>query len=163
MALTYGVRVEPEGMQTSRVTDVFDRGVMLLQPVMAALLLALLVLGIVALGSFLLEAVLSRDVFESGAVLGISNSTIDIVLYLFFIVELYQMMIANVDSKSVVLAVVHAGLVAVVRQSITFKPADYGPEQALAFAGVSVVLPVPLLAGFLIVHREADDPGESLQ
>lgn len=144
-------------MEASRVTDAFDHGVMLLQLVMAGLLLLLLVLGIVSLGTFLAEAILSRDVFDLGAVLGIINSTIDIILYLFIIVELYQTIIAYVDAKSVVLAVVHAGLIAVVRQIITFKPGEYEPEQALAIAGVYVVLLIPLLAGFLIVHREADD------
>lgn len=147
-------------METSRVTDLFDRGVVLLQMVIAALLVALLVLGVVALSSNLVEAVLAREILDLSAMLGVINSTIDIILYLFIIVELYRTIIAYVDAKNVVLAVVHAGLIAVVRQIITFKPADYSPQEALAIAGVYTVLLIPLLAGFLVVHRETGAEGD---
>jgi uncharacterized membrane protein (DUF373 family) len=62
----------------------------------------------------------------------------------------------------VVIAVIHAGLIAVVRQVITFKPDEYDTAvQALLFAGTHGLLLVALLVGFVVVHRQIDEaPGE---
>lgn len=85
------------------------------------------------------------------------STTIDLVLYLFIVVELYRTVIAYVEAESVVRAVVHAGLIAVVRQIITFKPGDFGnTEAALMTAGTYVLLLLGLLVGFFLVHRETD-------
>lgn len=85
------------------------------------------------------------------------STTIDLVLYLFIVVELYRTVIAYVETESVVRAVVHAGLIAVVRQIITFKPGDLASgETALMTAGTYVLLLLGLLVGFFLIHRETD-------
>ena len=102
------------------------------------------------------QSLLSVDRFELGTVVGLINSTIDIILYLFIVVELYRTIIAYVDARNVVLAVVHAGLIAVVRQIITFKPSEYTARESLMLAGVYGLLLLVLLVGFYVVHEEEE-------
>ncbi|MFC7082453.1 phosphate-starvation-inducible PsiE family protein [Halorussus caseinilyticus] len=143
-------------IEATRFTRQLERGITLLQSVMAAFLAILLFLGVVNLGITIGRAILVRDVTDVAATLALIRSSIDIVLYLFVIVELYHTVVAYVEAQSVVMAVIHAGLIAVVRQIITFKPDEYGPQEAITVAGVYVVLLVGLLLGFYVVHREID-------
>jgi uncharacterized membrane protein (DUF373 family) len=51
--------------------------------------------------------------------------------------------------------VVHAGIIAVIRQIIIFKPDDYATtEDAILTAGTHVVLLLTLFVGFFLVHRQ---------
>lgn len=146
-----------EPIQASRVTSWLERGVTLLQSTIAAFLVVLLLLGVVTLAITVVEAIVARDIRNVTATLSLIRSAIDIVLYLFVIVELYHTVVAYVESQSVVMAVIHAGLIAVVRQIITFKPDDYGATEAITIAGVYVLLLVGLLLGFWVVHRQIDE------
>ena len=152
-------------LRATHFTSLLERGVTLLQSVIAAFLALLLLLGVISLAVTVGKSILVRDMTDAQATLALIRSVIDIVLYLFVIVELYHTVVAYVEAQSVVLAVIHAGLIAVVRQIITFKPDDYGSTEAITFAGVYVVLLVGLLLGFWVVHRqieeEADGAGEN--
>lgn len=147
-------------METDRVAGLFERVVTSLQIVIAALLVFVLLLGVIVLAIEVGGTLLTEDRFELTTMLALLNMTIDVILYLFIVIELYKTVIAYVDARSVVLAVVHAGLIAVVRQIITFKPTEYGPGESIQIAGVYAILLAVLLLGFVIVHKEEDIEGE---
>lgn len=139
------------------MAELFDRAVTILQIVLAALLIVLLFLGVLVLMVEMGRTILGEEVFEIGTMLGLVNLTIDVILYFFIVIELYKTIIAYVGARSVVLAVVHAGLIAVVRQIITFKPTEYGAGESIQIAGVYAILLFALLLGFVIVHKEEDE------
>ena len=146
-------------MDSHAVTDPLDQSVIWLQTVVAALLVILFSLGVVNFAILIATSIVEGGILDLDNVLGVILSSIDIVLYLFIIVELYKTIIAYVEAKNVVLAVIHAGLIAVVRQVITFKPGDAAdPTQAFFEAGTHALLLLVLLAGFYIVHRQIDRP-----
>jgi hypothetical protein len=76
------------------------------------------------------------------------------------VVGLYRTVVAYVEAKSVVTAAIHAEVIAVVRQIITFNPDEYGLTEAITVAGVYDLLLVALLVGFYVVHREGDEEVE---
>lgn len=138
-------------------TDWLQRSVTALQTGIALFLVVVLVVGVVNLVATFVQAALAVELLGYNNAIGLISTTIDIVLYLFIVIELYRTIIAYVSAKNVVEAVVHAGLIAVVRQIIIFKPGDLeSTEAALMTAGAYVLLLAGLLLGFYLVHR-ADD------
>lgn len=136
-------------------TDWLQRSVTALQTGIALFLVAVLVVGVVNLVATFVQAALAVELLGYNNAIGLISTTIDIVLYLFIVIELYRTIIAYVSAKNVVEAVVHAGLIAVVRQIIIFKPGDLeSTEAALMTAGAYVLLLAGLLLGFYLVHRE---------
>jgi uncharacterized membrane protein (DUF373 family) len=148
------------GFEATRVTGWLERSVTFLQTVIAAFLVVLLLLGVVNLGVTIVASLTTFGALDATGILSLIRSSIDIVLYLFVVVELYKTIVAYVEAKSVVIAVIHAGLIAVVRQIIIFKPDEYSPTEAITIAGVYVLLLVGLLVGFYVVHREIPDADE---
>lgn len=148
------------GIEATHATSWLERGVTFLQTVIAGVLVVLLLLGVVNLGITVGRSVLALDVLDAADTLALVRSTVDVVLYLFVVVELYRTIVAYVEAKSVVMAVIHAGLLAVVRQIITFKPDEYAPTEAITVAGVYTLLLVGLLVGFRVVHDEIDEATE---
>lgn len=148
-------RIEP-----TRVTNWLEESVTILQTAIAAMLVVLLVLGVVNLGLTIGTSLLAFEALRPANIIALIRSAIDIALYLFVVVELYKTIVAYVEAKSVVMAVIHAGLIAVVRQVIIFKPDDYSPMEAITIAGVYVLLLAVLLLGFYVVHREIVGEGE---
>lgn len=139
------------------VTTLLERVVKILQTAVASFLVVVLVIGVVNLVATFVQAVLAVEILGYKNAVGLISTTIDIVLYLFIVIELFRTIIAYVEAKNVVKAVIHAGLIAVVRQIIIFKPGDAGtPTEALLTAAVFVVLLFGLLLGFYLVHREED-------
>lgn len=151
-------------MDSSDVASLFESAVRGLEMIVAGFLLVLLALGVVNLGVLVVRTALSRNLLEFPVVLDLILSSIDIILYLFVIVELYKTVVAYVRAESVVIAVIHAGLIAVVRQIIIFKP-DQADDAtaAMLLAGTHALLILVLLVGFVIVHNqigESDGRGE---
>jgi uncharacterized membrane protein (DUF373 family) len=135
------------------VTEHLNTGVTALQTVIALILVVVLVIGVVNLISTFAKAALSLELLGYKNAITLVSTTIDIVLYLFIVIELYRTIIAYVEAESVVRAVIHAGLIAVVRQIIIFKPADAANvEEAFMTAGTYVLLLFGLLVGFYLVH-----------
>lgn len=125
-----------------------------LQTGIALFLVIVLVVGVVNLVATFAQAIINVELLGYKNAIGLISTTIDIVLYLFIVIELYRTIIAYVAAESVVRAVVHAGLIAVVRQIIIFKPGELETTQdALITAGTFAILLVTLLAGFYLVHR----------
>ncbi len=144
-------------LQATRVTDWLEGSVTFLQTVVAAFLVVLLLLGVVNLGITIVASLTTFGATEPTDVVSLIRSAIDIVLYLFVVVELYKTVVAYVEAQSVVIAVIHAGLIAVVRQIIIFKPDEYSPTEAITIAGVYALLLVALLVGFYVVHGQIED------
>ena len=139
------------------LTGRLEAAVTALQTGIALFLVVVLLLGVVNLVATFVQAALAVELLGHKNAISLISTTIDLVLYLFIVVELYRTVIAYVEAESVVRAVVHAGLIAVVRQIITFKPGDLeSGEAALMTAGTYVLLLVGLLVGFFLVHRETD-------
>jgi uncharacterized membrane protein (DUF373 family) len=140
------------------VTRLLDRSVNLLQTAIALFLVVVLLLGVLNLVATFVKAALAVELLGYNSAISLISTTIDIVLYIFIVIELYRTIIAYVEARNVVMAVIHAGLIAVVRQIITFKPGEADdPETALLTAGIYFVLLVGLLAGFFVVHRMDPD------
>ncbi len=149
--------LQMDRLRATRVTNWLEGTVTFFQTVIAASLVVLLGLGVLNLGITIVASLTTFGAADPSGIISLIRSAIDIVLYLFVVVELYKTIVAYVEAKSVVVAVIHAGLIAVVRQIIIFKPDDYSPTEAITLAGVYVLLLVALLVGFYVVHREIED------
>jgi uncharacterized membrane protein (DUF373 family) len=147
-------------LQATRVTNWLEGSVTFLQTVIAAFLVVLLLLGVVNLGITIVTSLTTLGATEPSGVVSLIRSAVDIVLYLFVVVELYKTVVAYVEAQSVVIAVIHAGLIAVVRQIIIFKPDEYSPTEAITIAGVYGLLLGALLLGFFVVHRQIESAEE---
>lgn len=136
------------------VTDRFEVVVGSLQSVLAALLVVLFALGVLDVVLLIVTPFLSGNITNEGEIIGLIVSSIDTILYLLIVVELYHTVIAYVEERAVVRAVVHAGLIAVARKIITFEPGGFDSATDLILsAGAYALLLVVLLAGYYIVHR----------
>lgn len=141
--------------QVSWVTEVLSGTITSLQLSIAVVLAVVLVVGVVNLAATLWQAIGAFDVYGYKSAIELIDTTVDIVLYLFIVIELWRTIIAYIGSESVVRAVIHAGLIAIVRQIITFKPGQMGStEGALMTATAYLILLVGLLLGYYIVHEE---------
>ena len=148
-------------MEVTRVTSALDTVVEYAQSAVAVLLALLLVGGVVNLAFLLGRAVLAQELLLLEDTFTLISDAIDLVLYLFIVVELYNTVVAYVKARSVVRAVVHAGIIGVTRQIITFKPDDYADAQATMFAAIAyALLLVALFVGFYVVHQEPDETVE---
>ena len=143
----------------SGVAQRFDVVVELLQSALAALLVALLALGVVDIALIVSQPFINGNVTKPGQISDIITSSVDTILYLLIVVELYYTIIAYVEDRDVIRAVVHAGLIAVARNIITLKPTDFQTTDALMrAAGSYALLLLVFLVGFYILHRT--DPRE---
>ena len=138
---------------TQRLEDV----VTVLQAGIALFLVVVLLVGVINLVATFVQAAISVELLGYKNATNLISTTIDIVLYIFIVIELYRTIIAYVEAESVVKAVVHAGIIAVIRQIITFKPGNLqNVETALMTAGVYVLLLLGLFVGFFLVHRQEE-------
>ena len=136
------------------VTDRFEVAVEALQSVLAALLVALFALGVLDIILLIATPFVSGNITKEGEIINLIVSSIDTILYLLIVVELYHTVIAYVEERAVVRAVIHAGLIAVARKIITFEPSGFDNATDLILsAGAYAILLIVLLAGYYIVHR----------
>lgn len=136
------------------VTDRFETAVEVLQSVLAALLVALFALGVLDVVLLITTPFVAGNVTDEGEIISLIISSIDTILYLLIVVELYHTVIAYVEERAVVRAVIHAGLIAIARKIITFRPSEFDATRDLLFsAGAYALLLVVLLAGYYLVHR----------
>lgn len=146
-----------EGTQFTAFTERLEKTVTGLQSGIALFLVVVLVVGVINLVATFIQAALAVELLGYKNATGLISTTIDIVLYLFIVIELYRTIIAYVAAESVVKAVVHAGIIAVIRQIIIFKPGELGsPLDALMTAGIYLLLLLGLFIGFFLVHRQDD-------
>ena len=138
----------------SGVAHRFDVVVELLQSALAALLVALLALGVFDIALIVATPFLDGNVTKPGQITKIITSSVDTILYLLIVVELYHTIIAYVEDRDVIRAVVHAGLIAVARKIITIKPDEFQTMDALMMAaGSYALLLIVFFVGFYILHQ----------
>ena len=124
-----------------------------LQTVLAAFLVILFALGVLDIALVVSQPFVEGNVREPGQISNIITSSVDTILYLLIVVELYHTIIAYVENRDVIRAVVHAGLIAVARQIITLKPDEFENMAALLQAAGSYgLLLVVFLFGFYVLH-----------
>lgn len=139
------------------IAERLEESVSVLQIGVALFLVVVLLIGVVNLVATFIQAALAVELLGYKNAIGLISTTIDIVLYLFIVIELFRTIIVYVEGENVVMAVIHAGLIAVVRQILIFKPGDMGsPTEAILTAGVYVLLLGGLLLGFFLVHRQSE-------
>lgn len=140
------------------ITDGLETSVSLLQMSVALVLVVVLLVGVVNLVATFVQAAIAVELLGYKNAVGLISTTIDIVLYLFIVIELFRTIIAYVSAESVVQAVVHAGMIAVIRQIIIFKPGEFDSTTgAIMTAGVFFILLLGLLVGFYLVHQQDED------
>ena len=143
----------------SGVARRFDVVVEVLQSALAALLVALLALGVFDIAFIIAQPFLEGNVTQPGQIIAVITSSVDTILYLLIVVELYHTIIAYVEDRDVIRAVIHAGLIAVARNIITLKSSDFQSMDALMrAAGSYAILLLVFLVGFYVLHRT--DPRE---
>ncbi len=138
----------------SGVAQRFDVVVELLQSALAALLVALLALGVFDIAYIVAKPFIEGNVTSPGQITKVITSSVDTILYLLIVVELYHTIIAYVEDRDVIRAVIHAGLIAVARKIITLKPSDFETVDALMrAAGSYALLLLVFLVGFYLLHQ----------
>ena len=144
-----------EKLPINAFTEKLEDVVTVLQTGIALFLVVVLLIGVINLVATFVQAAISVELLGYKNATGLISTTIDIVLYIFIVIELYRTIIAYVEAQSVVKAVVHAGIIAVIRQIITFKPGNVqNIETAFMTAGIYVLLLIGLFVGFFLVHRQ---------
>jgi uncharacterized membrane protein (DUF373 family) len=125
------------------------------------LLTGMVLVGLFAIGLFDL-VVRIAEAIAAGEVAEVENvvAFIDTVLLLLIIVEVFRTVVAFAREESVVRIIINAGLVAVARKVINFRPDTYPTQiDALVAAGTIAVLLVVLVGAYYFVRRaEAIDP-----
>ena len=141
-------------MNRESVGNRFNVVVQLLQSALAALLVVLLALGVFDIVLIVSQPFFEGNVREPGQISSIITNSVDTILYLLIVVELYHTIIAYVENRDVIRAVVHAGLIAVARKIITLKPDEFESMNALLQAsGAYGLLLVVFLFGFYVLHQ----------
>ncbi|WP_435155102.1 phosphate-starvation-inducible PsiE family protein [Haladaptatus sp. DFWS20] len=118
--------------------------------VAAYLLVGLFVVGLIDFGVLALNLVREGRITDPRTLIEL----LDIVLLLFIVAEIYQTVIAYVESEAevqVVRAVVYAGIIAIVRKAITFQTDAFPTYDAAVTAAVAYTLLLVGLAFTLFV------------
>jgi uncharacterized membrane protein (DUF373 family) len=127
--------------------------------VAAYLLAGLFAVGVIDLFISILGLVRTGDIFDPDAGIDRILNVIDKALLLFIIVELYQTVVAYTREESVTRIVIVAGLIAISRKIISFRPGDFaGVTELLANAGAYAVLLLALVVAYYVV--QTTDPGD---
>jgi uncharacterized membrane protein (DUF373 family) len=112
--------------------SLLNRGVVIIEGAVAALLLVLAILGVIDILITMFE-VASADGFITPE--GITR-TIDTVLVVFIVIELIRIAVAYMQHKNVIGTVLEAGLVAVVRKIVIFEGGSNALSDALALSAL---------------------------
>lgn len=112
--------------------SLLNRGVVIIEGAVAALLLVLAILGVIDILITMFE-VASADGFITPE--GITR-TIDTVLVVFIVIELIRIAVAYMRHKNVIGTVLEAGLVAVVRKIVIFEGGSNALSDALALSAL---------------------------
>ena len=129
-----------------------------IEVVAAYVLVLLFAIGVVDLSAQIVQAVLDGSISDPLVVIGF----IDTALLLFIIVEVYQTVVAYVesdDTRRIVRLVILTGIIAMVRKAIVFRTGEYADEAAAFTAAGAYTLLIVGLAVVLFVSRYAFDGG----
>jgi uncharacterized membrane protein (DUF373 family) len=124
----------------------------------AYLLVGLFGIGVVDLLISIFELVRTGVIFDPDEGIDAILTVIDKALLLFIIVELYQTVVAYSREESVTRIVIVAGLIAVARKIISFRPGDFESLDALFVnaAAFALLLLVLVVAYYVVQKTEAE-------
>jgi uncharacterized membrane protein (DUF373 family) len=124
--------------------------------VAAYLFVVLFGIGVVDLFISIFELVRTGVIFDPDAGINAILSVIDKALLLFIIVELYQTVVAYSREESVTRIVIVAGLIAVSRKIISFRPSEFETLEALLINSVAfaLLLLVLIIAYYVVQSTE---------
>lgn len=118
--------------------------------VVAYILVALFIIGVFDVLLSLVELLMSQNYTEPSAVV----TLIDEVLLLLIIVEIHRLILAYIRQDPVIQIVINVGIIAVAREIISFRIAEYGAtSEALFGAAALAVLLLVLVFAFFILYR----------
>lgn len=129
----------------------------------AYILVGLFAVGVLDLLAQIADAALAS--IRSGGRVGITDPTvvvgfIDTALLLFVIVEIYRTVVAYTREESVVRIVVIAGIIAVSRKIISFRPGEATTTEDLLFAGSFALLLFVLVLALYVLRTTEGNPPE---
>jgi len=122
--------------------------------VAAYLLVGLFGIGVLDLLISIFGLVRTGIIFDPDAGIDAILTVIDKALLLFIIVELYQTVVAYSREESVTRIVIVAGLIAVSRKIISFRPSDFDSLDALIVnAAAFALLLLVLVVAYYVVQK----------
>lgn len=136
-------------VELERVIDVSEQTMRIFEVVAAWVLVGLFALGVYDLVREIVVLLLEGKLQNPASVV----SLIDSVLLLFIIVEIYQTVVAYSREKSVLRIVIVAGVIAVSRKIISFRPGDHPGVEDFVFAASFALLLLVLVAALYVVRR----------
>ncbi|WP_284012104.1 phosphate-starvation-inducible PsiE family protein [Halobaculum litoreum] len=137
-------------MQIEDAVEPSEQGMKLLEVGTAYFLMVLFAIGFLDLLLVLYELIVSGQFTDPNQVIDI----IDTVLVLLIIVEIHQTVVAFSRNEPVVRIVIAAGLIAISRKVISFRPDEYATiDDAFVAAGAFSLLLAVLIAAFFVVRR----------
>jgi uncharacterized membrane protein (DUF373 family) len=121
--------------------------------VAAYLLAGLFAVGVLDLFISIIGLVRTGAIFDPDAGINRILDVIDKALLLFIIVELYQTVVAYTRDESVTRIVIIAGLIAISRKIISFRPGDFaGVTELIVNAAAYAVLLLALVVAYYVVQ-----------
>jgi uncharacterized membrane protein (DUF373 family) len=125
----------------------------------AYLLVGLFAIGVLDLLISIFDLARTGVIFDPDEGIDAILTVIDKALLLFIIVELYQTVVAYSREESVTRIVIVAGLIAVSRKVISFRPDEFESTEALLINAVafSLLLLVLVVAYYLVVRTERSE------
>lgn len=136
-----------------RAVGISEQTMRVLEVIAAYVLVGLFALGVYDLVREIVVLLLSGKLREPASVVNL----IDSVLLLFIIVEIYQTVVAYSREESVLRIVIVAGIIAVSRKIISFRPGDTTGTDELAFAATFAILLSALVVALYVVRRTEND------
>jgi uncharacterized membrane protein (DUF373 family) len=135
-------------MDPESLVEYSERTIRYVEAFAAYVLVGLFAIGVFDLLLRIADLVRTGEITDPNAVVGL----IDTVLLLFIIVEIYQTAVAYIRDESVVRVVIVAGLIAIARKIITFRPETAASSSDAFFeaAALTVLLGVLVVALYLI-------------
>jgi len=145
-------------VELSRFTDPSQDLMQWLVLATAYFLLALFVIGVFDLLLGLVDLLVSGRFTEPVAVIDL----LDTVLLLLIIVEVHRTLLAYAREEPVVRIVIGAAIIAIAREIISFRTADFETvDDALTAGGAFAILLVALVVAYLVVQRKEPGIAES--
>ena len=157
------MKADVDVVDLDRLVSPSETLIRVVEMVAAYLLAGLFAVGVLDLFITILGLVRTGVIFDPEAGIDRILAVIDKALLLFIIVELYQTVVAYTREEAVTRIVIVAGLIAVSRKIISFRPGDYaGPTELLVNAGAYAVLLLALVVAYYVVQttEEREDRGE---
>lgn len=136
-------------MDPDSLVDYSEVAIHYIEVFAAYVLVALFAVGVFDLLLTIGDLVRSGRITDPSAVVGL----IDTVLLLFIIVEIYQTAVAYTREKSVVRVVIIAGIIAISRKVITFRPDQASSEMGALLEAVALAVLLFVLVGSLYLIR----------